>query len=214
MSTLTRTRPRPWWRTVGHLAKRATLAEIGGYRSIGRFVLRRPRVPAGAAGFGYHQPVFAILVVLIVVSAVELVAVDLIVRRWPSVRIALLVLSVWGLVWMVGLLFGMLTRPHAVGPDGLRLRYGSEIDVAVRWDDVAVVSRRKRSRQGKEPQVVVDEHGDATLHLRVGDETNVEIRLEHPLEVRLPQGRRTVGRITLHVDDPRGFMDEVRRHIG
>jgi hypothetical protein len=142
------------------------------------------------------------------------VAVDLIVRRWPVVRIALLVLSLWGLVWMFGLLFGMLTRPHAVGPDGLRLRYGSEIDIAVPWDEVHVVSRRSRTRPEKEPQVVVDERGEATLHLRVGDETNIEIRLEGPREVRLPQGRRTVSRITLHVDDPRAFMDEVRRHIG
>jgi hypothetical protein len=214
MTTLAPPDRGPWWRTVGYLAKRATLAEIGGYRSIYRFLLRRPRVPAGAVGFAYHQPVFAILVVFIVVSAVELVAVDLIVRRWPVVRIALLVLSLWGLVWMFGLLFGMLTRPHAVGPDGLRLRYGSEIDIAVPWDEVHVVSRRSRTRPEKEPQVVVDERGEATLHLRVGDETNIEIRLEGPREVRLPQGRRTVSRITLHVDDPRAFMDEVRRHIG
>lgn len=214
MTTLAPTRRRPWWRTAGHLAKRATLAEIGGYRSIYRFLFRRPRVPPGAAGFSYHQPVFAILVVFIAVSAVELVAVDLIVRRWPVVRIALLVLSLWGLVWMFGLLFGMLTRPHAVGPEGLRLRHGSEIDIAVPWDEVHVVSKRVRTRPDKEPQVVVDEHGAATLHLRVGDETNIDIRLERPLEVRLPQGRRTVSRITLHVDDPRAFMDEVRRHIG
>ena len=214
MTTLAPTRRRPWWRTIGHLARRATLAEIGGYRSIYRFLFRRPKVPAGATGFSYHQPVFAILVVFIVVSAVELVAVDLIVRRWAAVRIPLLVLSIWGLVWMFGLLFGMLTRPHAVGPDGLRLRYGSEIDIAVPWDEVHVVSKRSRTRPEKEPQVVVDGHGEATLHLRVGDETNIEIRLEGPLEVRLPQGRRTVSRITLHVDDPRAFMDEVRRHIG
>lgn len=214
MTTLAPPDRRPWWRAAGHLAKRATLAEIGGYQSIYRFLFRRPRVPPGAVGFSYHQPVFAILVVFIAVSAVELVAVDLIVRRWPVVRIALLVLSLWGLVWMFGLLFGMLTRPHAVGPEGLRLRYGSEIDIAVPWDEVHVVSKRVRTRPDKEPQVVVDEHGAATLHLRVGDETNIDIRLERPLEVRLPQGRRTVSRITLHVDDPRAFMDEVRRHIG
>ena len=59
------------------------------------------------------------MIVFIAVSAVELMAVDLIVRRWPSVRIPLLVLSIWGLVWMLGFLFGMLTRPHAVGPEGI-----------------------------------------------------------------------------------------------
>jgi hypothetical protein len=58
------------------------------------------------------------------VSAVEFVVVDLLVRRWPTVRISLLALGIWGLVWMFGLLFGFLTRPHAVGPAGIRVRSG------------------------------------------------------------------------------------------
>ena len=56
--------------------------------------------------------------------------------------------------------------------------------------------------------------GLATLHLRIGDETNLELSLERPTEYRLPQGRATVSRIALYAEDPRGFMDEVRRHIG
>jgi hypothetical protein len=56
------------------------MLEIRGYQSIFRFVLRRPRVPAGAVGFSYHQPVFAILIVFVSVSAVELAVVDVVVR--------------------------------------------------------------------------------------------------------------------------------------
>ena len=55
--------------------------EIHGYQSIYRFVLRRPRVPTGSVGFTYSVPILSILVVLTVVSAVELVVVDLIVHR-------------------------------------------------------------------------------------------------------------------------------------
>ena len=73
------------------------------------------------------------MIVFIALSAVELVAVDLIVRRWPYIRIPLLVLSIWGLIWMLGFLFGMLTRPHAVGPEGIRVRYGAEVDLPVTW---------------------------------------------------------------------------------
>ena len=89
-------------------------------------------MPAGARGFRYHEPVLTILIVFIALSAVELVAVDLIVRRWPYVRIPLLVLSIWGLIWMLGFLFGMLTRPHAVGPESIRVRYGAEVDIEFR----------------------------------------------------------------------------------
>jgi hypothetical protein len=44
----------------GRLADRL---ELHGYRSIYRFVFRRPKVPAGGVGFGYHKPVLPILIV-------------------------------------------------------------------------------------------------------------------------------------------------------
>ena len=100
--------------------------------------------------------------------SVEVVVVDLIVHRWlPAARLPLLVLGLWGVTFMVGLLFGMLVRPHAVGPDGLRIRSGSEVDLPLRWDEIAAVTRRTRRANEKQPKVTVDESGDATLHLRI-----------------------------------------------
>ena len=85
----------------------------------------------GAEGFSYHKPIFTIMIVFDVVSVVELVVADRIVSRWTYIRIPLLILSIWGLVWMLGFLFGMLARPHSVGPDGIRVRYGSEVDIPI-----------------------------------------------------------------------------------
>ena len=205
---------RTWWQQVGYLAKRATLAEIHSYQSIYRFAFRRPRVPTGARGFRYHQPVFAIMIVFITVSAVELVAVDLIVRRWTYVRIPLLVLSIWGLVWMLGFLFGMVTRPHAVGPDGIGVRYGAEVDLPLPWDTIDAVAVRKHRVEGRQPKVTVDEQGEATLQLRIGNETNLWIQLDRPREQRLPHGRETVRAIACYAEDPKAFLEEVRRYIG
>ena len=202
------------WQQFGHLAKRAVVIELRGYQSIFRFVLRRPRVPAGAVGFSYHQPVLPILIVFLVVSVVELVVVDLIVHRWTYIRIPLLILGIWGVVWMFGLLCGMLSRPHAVGTDGMRVRSGPEIDLALSWDDIYSVTRRRRTRPDKEPKITLDDDGQATLHLRIGDQTNLEVQLERPTELRLPQGLVTVTTIALYAEDPGGLMNEVRRHIG
>lgn len=210
----TRRTGRTRWQQLGHLLLRAVVMEIRSYQSIYRLVFRRPRVPSGAIAFRYHQPVLPILIVLLVVSVVELVVVDLIVHRWTHIRIPFLVLGVWGVVWMFGLLCGMLVRPHAVGPDGIRVRSGPEIDLPVCWDDLHAVTRRRRARKDHEAKITVDHEGLATLHLRIGDETNLELSLERPTEFRLPQGRVTVSRIALYAEDPRGFMDEVRRHIG
>ena len=167
------------------LLRRAWAMEIHGYQSIYRFVFRRPRVPTGAVGFTYSAPILSILIVLTVVSAVELVVVDLIVHRWaPGIRVPLLILGAWGLVWLIGLLLGVLTRPHAVGPDGVRVRFAADVDIPVSWEDIYSVGRRRRTRKDGEPALIVDDDGSATLHVRVGDETNLEIVLERDLTVR------------------------------
>ena len=137
---------RTWWQFAGYLARRAVLMELRGYQSIYRFMFRRPKVPADAEGFSYHQPILAIMIVFIAVSTVEVVVVDRIVSRWTYIRIPLLIISIWGLVWMLGLLFGMLVRPHAVGPDGIRVRYGSEVDIPIAWHYVCSIAYRKQTQ--------------------------------------------------------------------
>jgi hypothetical protein len=210
--TLPATRP-TGWRRIGKLARRAWAMEIHGYQNLYRFAFRRPRVPAGSVGFSYHQPVLSVLIVFTVLSAVELVVVDVIVRRWPSVRVALLVLAIWGVTFMLGLLFGMLVRPHAVGPDGIRVRAGSEVDLPLSWEEISSVTPRKRSVSEKAPKVTIGESGEATLHLRVMNETNLDLRLERPTELRLPHGIERVSVVALHADDPKAFMAEVRRYL-
>jgi hypothetical protein len=158
-------RSRGGW--VAYLARRAIQMEIGIWQSLYRFAFRRPRVPAGAAGFSYHRSVLGILVTFIAVSAIELVAVDVLVHRWTAVRIPLLVVGIWGLTWMFGLLTAMLTRPHAVGPVGIQVRYATDVDVV----------------------------------------------LDRPVLVRLPEGAQPVGRISLYADDPTAFLAAVRRHV-
>ena len=126
----------------------------------------------------------------------------------------LLILGGWGLIWLIGLLLGVLTRPHAVGPDGVRVRFAADVDIPVSWEDVYSVGRRRRTRKDGEPALIVDDDGSATLHVRVGDETNLEIVLERDVTVRTTRGPAVVRRIALYADDPKAYLDEVRRHIG
>ncbi|WP_387740236.1 hypothetical protein [Kocuria nitroreducens] len=184
--------------------------EIAVWRSIYRFLLRRPRVPAGAVGFTYHQPVLPLLIGFLVASAIELVAVDLLVQQWPLVRIPLLVVGIWGLLWMLGLLLGYLTRPHAVGPAGIRVRDGAEIDIAVPWE--AVESVAQVSDAGK-PAKVADTADGRVLSLWMQQATNVEVVLAYPVRVRLPQEVETVDVLCFHADEAEDFMSAVRQHI-
>jgi hypothetical protein len=58
-----------FWVRAGSWLVRAVRLELGIYASIGRALARRPAVPQGAAGFGYHRPILTILVIFIVLSA-------------------------------------------------------------------------------------------------------------------------------------------------
>jgi hypothetical protein len=196
------------------LARRAVQLEIGIWQSLYRFLFRRPRVPAGAVGFSYHRSVLPVIVTFIVVSAIELVAVDVLVQRWPAVRLPLLVLGIWGLTWMLGFLAAMVTRPHAVGPEGIRVRYTTDVEAVLPWDAVAAVARRTRTRTDKAPRVTRDGDGRATLHLWMHEQTNLDIALDRPVDVRLPRGTETVTAVHLLADDPAGFLDRVRQHRG
>jgi hypothetical protein len=114
---------------------------------------------------------------------------------------------------MFGMLFGFLTRPHAVGPDGLRLRAGVEVDVPIGWDQVASVQRHKRVSQSKQPQVTLDEHGDRTLHLHIQNSTNVRVSLRQPVTVRVPRGPVTVRSIDLWADEPDALVQAAGAHL-
>jgi hypothetical protein len=204
-------------RRLGRFAVRALKLELRIYASIGRFLTRRPAIAPGAAGFGYHRPVFTILMVFIVLSAVEIPIIDLIVHRWPVVRIAFLILGIWGLTWMFGLLAAYLMRPHTVGPEGIRVREGLEIDILLTWDDIASVAREHRVDEPKTPRIT-DADATRTLALRMQDETAIVIELERPTLVRLPGwppkgGEQLVDEVRIWVDDPAAFMAAVRQHL-
>lgn len=193
---------------------RAWIAELRVYSSIGRAIARRPAVPTGGTGIAHHQPVMTILIIFIGLSAVEIPILDLIVHPWPAVRIPILILGIWGLTWMIGLLCAMLMRPHTVGPDGIRIRGGLDLDVPVDWDDIASVAIVKRVDEPKLPRITATADGNEYAE-RMQDETNLEIELERPVSIRLPGllpkgGQHEVTRIRLWADDPRAFLAAAR----
>ncbi len=187
------------------------------YTSIARAIARRPSIEVGGAGFTYHRPVRTVLWVFIALSALEIPIIDLIARNWPPVRIALLVLGVWGVTWMVGLLCAMLMRPHTVGPSGIRVRGGLEIDVPIPWGPIAFIAIDPRVDQPKTPRVTHDaSDGSAEYAERVQYETNILIELEAPLAIRLPGsapahgGAPSVTSVRLWADDPRALLAAAR----
>lgn len=196
---------------------RVVMLELRIYESIGRVIVRRPAIPRGARGFTYHRPILSIMIIFIVLSAVEIPIIDLIVHQWIIVRVAFLVLGIWGLTWMIGFLCAHFVRPHTVGPEGIIVREGLELSVPLSWHEIATVARSHRVDEPKSPRIMVDETG-GRLSVRMQNETNIEIGLERPTIVHLPGqapkgGRQSVTTLRLWVDDIDGFMAAVRDFI-
>lgn len=205
-----------WTRSQAVIARASGIERII-YSSIARAIARKPAVPPGAKGFRFHGGAVAIFVIFIVLSALELVVLDLIFQRWLIARIVIDVLDGWGLVWMIGFLCAHLVRPHTVGPDGIRVRDGLDLDAHVRWDDVYSVAILKHSYEPKSPRILAGDDGVA-LAVNRHAETNIEIVLERPTAIILPGrhpkgGTQTVATVCLWADDPRAFLAEARKYL-
>lgn len=147
---------------------------------------RKRDVPPGATAVPYDDDRVVVLC-LVLLSVVEVVAVDLLLP-WLVVRVVLLVLGLYGLVWLTALYLSLSTHPHLVGPRELRLRHGFLKDVAIPLADVAAVRRE------------VDSNDAAAL--RVGSATSNVL-------VELVDGRR----VRFHANDPDAAVQAVRREL-
>jgi hypothetical protein len=176
--------------------------EWGIWKSLFRWILRRPVAPAGEKPFGYTQAVTPVLWGFVVVSAIEIPMFHLLIP-WQTVRGIGLVLGAWGLCWMIGLLASQKTYPHALGPEGIRVRNGFGIGVLIPWSNVEAV-RFKRRNLTKSGTIQPD--GD-TLSLVVFSQTNVDIVLREPMTMRRVKGE-TPGFTELRIfaDDAAGFV--------
>jgi hypothetical protein len=164
---------------------------------------RRPMDQPGTVTFGYGASAVPLMWAFIVLSVVELIAVDLLLHRWLVVRLVADVLGLYGLIWMVGLLAILRMHPHTVAPDELILRSSAFVEVRVPRDDIQDVRlhRRYYTATGR---VQVD---GATVSLVGHSQTQVEVRLRTPMTVADTE----VTEIRVAVDDPAGFVAAVQR---
>jgi hypothetical protein len=191
------------------LVVRAVRFELSMWRSLARWVARRPDVAPGATPFAYRGPVLAPILVFIVLSVVEVVAVDLILAPWPAPRRALLVLGIWGTLLMLGMLAAITVHPHVVGESGLRVRYSTSLDVHIPWDAIAGVKRTRRSRDGRTVQL-----DGGTLHVAISGQTTVDVALARPVPVTVRGNTAQITQLRLHADDAAGLVAAIRARAG
>ncbi|MFG2053784.1 hypothetical protein ACGFI9_07095 [Micromonospora sp. NPDC048930] len=198
------------------LLRIAVAYEIGMWRSLYRWLLRRPpTTEPGAQVFSYVGVVKPILIAFIVLSAVEIPIFDVILAHTlPSARKVVLALGVWGLLWMIGLFASLRVHPHVAEAAGLRVRNGFSVDFLVPWAAIATVSARYRSLPSSRAVQVTQDEGATILNIGAAKQTSVDLVLREPLSVRLPKGpSEPVHEIRLYADDPAALITRTRQHL-
>jgi membrane protein YdbS with pleckstrin-like domain len=202
-------------RRMRGLAGAAIRLEISLYLALARWIVRRPEVPPGTVAVGYSRLVAPILCLWIFGSAVEVVVLDVLLSRWwTPVRVPLLVLGVWGLVWMLGMLAAYRVRPHLLGEHVLQVRDGLHARVDVPLERISSIRSIDHDLPGLLRSVHVEgEEPEALLLVGVSSRTNLELALTGPTVLETPHGTATVTRVGLWVDEPREVAELVRRRL-
>lgn len=194
------------------LAKHAVVFEARLYRSLFRWMVRQPDLGGlSDQPVSYARTVTPVMWLWIFASAVEILVVHLLVP-WDGVRVALLAVGVWGLLWMVGLLASLSVHPHLFGAQTLLVRYGASHRITVPWDAVASVAHQERSLdssvwtlQPRETERGVD------LQVAVSGLVNVHAHLRAPTRVSTAKGEMEISELSFFADDPRAAVARARK---
>jgi len=181
--------------------------EAAMWRSLYLWARRRPpALSPGDVPFSYLGVVKPILGVFLALSVVEIPILDLIIKNvvpWQPARLIMLAISIWGLLWMVGLLASLKIHPHVAGHAGLRVRMGAGVDFTVPWGQVDAICKGYRSMPSSKSVQIEDDRGRRVLHIVVGSQTSVDVRLRRPAPFLLPTGEsEPVDEVRLYADDP------------
>ncbi|MEV0718559.1 hypothetical protein [Asanoa sp. NPDC050611] len=194
-----------------NLLRTAATYERGVWVSLFRWVLRRPDPAGPGARFGYSATMMPVLLAFIGVSIVEIPILHFLLP-WRTVQIVVFAVSIWGLLWMVGLLGAVRVHPHLVTADGLRIRSGFTVDAFVPWSAVAEIRHRNRPlEKSKGLQFAETADGGLVGKVVVLGQTNVEVVLTAPAEVGLSRG--PVTEVHFWADDARALVAAARANL-
>ncbi len=199
-------------RRLPALAWEALLLELALYRSLARWAARRPDVPSHATPIGYAQLVGPMVWLWIFGSATEVVVIEVVLGEvdagWAeAIRLPLLVVGIWGVLWMLGLMAAYRVRPHLLTHGRLRIRNSARTWVDVPLDAVASTHTSEHELPGIVRAV---HHEDGLLLVGVSSRTNLELALTGPTVLRTSKGERTADRVGLWVDEPRLVAGQLR----
>ncbi|MEI2715105.1 MAG: hypothetical protein V9G04_17865 [Nocardioides sp.] len=202
-------------RRVWDLAVEVVRLEVALYACLWRWITRRPDVPAGARPIPYAQLSAPMVWLFVFGSGIEVIVIEVILRSldqaWAdAIRLPVLILGIWGVIWMIGLAAAYRTRPHLLTSEALYARSFALTDVAVPLSAIKKVSAVEQEVEGIRFVHKIEDR----LVLAVSSRTNLRVELREHLTLPLRRPSRlwnlwdderkvTVDSLAIWVDEPR-----------
>lgn len=173
------------------------------WESVGRVVARRPLVPRGGRGFSYHRHELPLLLAFACLGLLEIAVVHWLLP-WPVARLIALVVGVMGVLWVLGLIASLTTRPHYVTDGTLAVRVDAHTMIRVARSTITTVAMRLNyiAEDGVQTAPSADGEGALVSIVRHG-QTNVSVSLAHGATLDVPgHGVLSVDGLSFWVDGP------------
>ncbi|MCF3105994.1 hypothetical protein IPZ58_31125 [Streptomyces roseoverticillatus] len=173
--------------------------EFGLFCALWRWIRRRPDVPEGHQTLTYGSEIKPIMWAMVFLVPLEILAVEFLVP-WPTVRIILLVLSVYGMLWVLGFIATFFVRPHTIGGGKIVLRFAHFTQVTIPLELVESVRMARHS--GYRRAIQID---DGILAMPIGDSTTLSVKLRkaHPVALKPGKPAEQVQEVRFAADDTR-----------
>ncbi|MFE2040450.1 hypothetical protein ACFXAZ_05845 [Streptomyces sp. NPDC059477] len=132
------------------------------------------------------------------VCVVETIVMSLLLSRWPTVHLVVLVVDVYTVFFVVGLYAAAVVRPHVLEPGAVRIRYAGHVDLPIPLELIAGVRRELLLTHGK---------AEGVLNVDVAGQTSVTVELAEPVTHLTFLGRALpVRTVRVNADDPTAFV--------
>ena len=178
-----------------------------------RWASRRAR--PGDDDFSYHKRSLAgaLLIVVVLTTPVELLIWEILVP-WAWLRIALLVLGIYALIWVFGFYASLAVLPHRLEEDGLRLHYGAFAQGFIPYSEIEKIERK--TRKAPKPGDGLQTHPEeSALYLATGGKTDLTLRLRTPQAIDgLFRTSEPATVLHLCADQPEKMTSKLRRRLG
>ncbi|RBQ15658.1 hypothetical protein DP939_33755 [Spongiactinospora rosea] len=174
--------------------RRLLLIELRGMAGLGLWLARRRHgVPRGGVAVLYAREQATMTLIMLLAMVIETVALDVLLTAMDvptGLRIAVLVLDVYGILY--GLMFAAAcaTRPHVITPTELRIRYGVYFDLRIPRELITSV---RSSRNLNEKGMIG--LADGRLGVAVSSQTNITVELAEPVTITRPLGAQAEARV-------------------